>query len=149
MPEERKKKFNPKDSKHIVKVSGQEFITYVGLQARLQDQGKSIVGVDTEVVQVPHPDNGDTAVVTSKVTVIGRDAEGREFGPYEFRCIGDASPDSVGKAIKPHIIRMAETRAIARALRIITRSEYTALDEVVRDFGGKQNSMTQDTSKVA
>jgi hypothetical protein len=35
-----------------------------------------------------------------------------------FDGIGDASPTNVGRAIVPHLIRMSETRAVARAFRV-------------------------------
>ena len=43
---------------------------------------------------------------------------------------GDASPRNVSKMIAPHLIRMAETRAIARALRLYTGCGYTAREEL-------------------
>ena len=41
-----------------------------------------------------------------------RFADGRMFCD-----IGDASPDNVAKHLRPHLVRMAATRASARALR--------------------------------
>ncbi len=50
-----------------------------------------------------------------------------------FTGIGDASPDNVGRTIAPHIIRMAETRAKARALRDAVNIGVTALEELGED----------------
>ena len=63
-----------------------------------------------------------TGLCIFKATVTG------ERGTYN--AFGDASPRNVGKMIAPHLIRMAETRAIARALRLYTGCGYTALEEL-------------------
>jgi hypothetical protein len=122
---EEAKKFNPNDDKHLVNLKGRQFITFVGLQARLMDQGKAIVGSDIDVLCVPSEENGNYAAVKATLRIKGKDGE-----VYTFTNVGDASPQSVGKNIVPHVLRQAETRAEARALRLATRSEWTAKDEV-------------------
>tara|TARA_R110000737_G_scaffold23247_1_gene41893 strand:+ start:203 stop:553 length:351 start_codon:yes stop_codon:yes gene_type:complete len=46
----------------------------------------------------------------------------------EFEATGDANKYNVGNMIKPHILRMAETRAVARALRFAL-GEDTVFEE--------------------
>ena len=50
-----------------------------------------------------------------------------------FQAVGDASVDNVGDEIAPHLVRMAETRAIVRALRWATNSASTAEEEIDAD----------------
>jgi hypothetical protein len=119
------KKFNPNDTKHLVNLKGRQFITFVGLQARLMDQGKAIVGSDVEILSLPEESNQHYASVKATLRIKGKDGE-----VYTFSNVGDASPESVSKNIVPHLLRQAETRAEARALRLATRSEWTAKDEV-------------------
>ena len=57
----------------------------------------------------------DAEIVTSKGT---------------FEAVGDASAENVGEGIAIHLVRMSETRAIARALRWATNSASTAMEEV-------------------
>lgn len=125
---ERKNTFDPNNSLHVIKVSGRSFITFVGLQARLADQGKSVVGTDTEILQTPTKENGNTVYVKVTTEVAGKDGKS-----YSFKSVSDASPESVGKMIVPHLLRMAETRGHARNLRMATRSEFTSIDEINRD----------------
>lgn len=78
----------------------------------------------TELVQAPSKDNGDTAIVRAVV----RTTRGT------FSGIGDANPRNVSAHIVPHIIRMAETRALARAMRVATGCGETALEELDGTF---------------
>lgn len=100
-------------------LKGKQFVLYQGLLD--EAHGKGLKGIQTQIVQVPTPDNGQVAVVGAKVEM----DEGRTFTG-----IGDASPENVGRAIAPHIIRMAETRAKARALRDAINVGVTAFEEL-------------------
>jgi hypothetical protein len=82
-----------------------EVVTYQGLLSKAHEEG--LAKIETTLVQVPSDDNGRIAI--AKVVI--ETAKGR------FEAIGDASPDNVNSFIIPHLIRMAETRAKARALR--------------------------------
>jgi hypothetical protein len=53
-----------------------------------------------------------------------------ETGKGVFAGIGDAAPSNVNRMIVPHLIRMAETRAKARALRDAVNIGVTAVEEL-------------------
>src|SRR5918997_1394931 len=98
---------------------GKQYVLFAGLLDEAHNRG--LRGIDTEIVQVPTPENGNVAVV--KATVEMEDDR-------RFSGIGDASPENVARNIAPHIIRMAETRAKARALRDAVNVGATALEEL-------------------
>lgn len=104
---------------HIVKLKGKEFVTYGGLLDLAHERGLNVI--DTELIQAPTDENGHTAICKAIVRMDG----GRSFSG-----IGDANPQNVGKAIVPHLTRMAETRSKARALRDALNVDATALEEL-------------------
>ncbi|MDP9476006.1 MAG: hypothetical protein M3R38_10030 [Actinomycetota bacterium] len=119
---------------------GKQFVLFAGLL----DEGhaRGLKGIDTDLLQVPTDENGNVAIVKAVVEM--------EDGST-FSGIGDASPDNVGRMIAPHIIRMAETRAKARALRDAVNVGAASLEElsdtedipsppVAQRSGGGQNS---------
>src|ERR687893_1207469 len=104
---------------------GKQYVLYQGLLDEAHARG--LRGIDTELVQVPTAENGNVALV--KAVVEMEAADGSE-GTRTFSGIGGASPENVGRNIVPHIIRMAETRAKARALRDAVNVGATALEEL-------------------
>lgn len=99
-------------------IDEKEVATYAGLLAKAHEEG--LRSIQTRIVQVPAEDNGWIAIVEATV----------ETGKGSFGGIGDASPQNVGRKIVPHLIRMAETRAKARALRDAVNIGVVALEEL-------------------
>ena len=110
--------------KHVVQLQGKDFITYDGLLDMAHQMG--LVSIETELV---------------------------DKDPYIFRAIakteaqtftgyGDADNNNVNSMIAKHKIRMAETRAKARALRDLTNVGMCSVEEM----GGEEQPTT---SKVA
>jgi hypothetical protein len=106
------------NEKFIINLQGKNFVTYEGL-LDLAHQ-KNLKSIDVEILQVPTKENNMTAIC--KATAI-TDEE-------RFTDIGDANPQSVNSTIQPHLIRMASTRAKARALRDLTNVGMTAIEEI-------------------
>lgn len=105
----------------VVKRDGRDYVLYAGLLDLAHERG--LKEIHTNLVQVPSELNGMTAIVWARVTT--------EAG--EFSGIGDAAPTNVTRMMAPHIIRMAETRAKARALRDAVNIGMVALEELGGD----------------
>lgn len=118
MSEDFKKRF-------VKRLQGKEFILYGGLLELAKEKG--IKRLEAEVVQIPSEANGNYAVCAALL-------EGADGSIY--REVGDASPSNVNPTIAPHILRMAATRAKARALRDFTGVDMVALEELGGDVAG-------------
>ncbi len=117
---------------------GKQFVLYAGLLDEAHSLGLS--RVDTELLQTPHGTNANTAIVKASV---------RMNDDEVFTGIGDASPENVGRNIAPHIIRMAETRAKARALRDAVNVSALVFEEFSEVAGGQEsprNTANRDSS---
>lgn len=102
----------------MVERNGRTFVLYAGLLDEAHRQG--LKSITTRLIQVPGPDNGYTAICQAVV----------ETSKGVFSGIGDASPENVPPQMRMHLIRMAETRAKARALRDAVNVGVAALEEL-------------------
>ena len=119
---------------HLITRQGKLYVLFAGLLDEAHSKG--VESIETELLQVPSSDNGSVAIVHATV---------RLEGGKRFDGIGDASPENVGRNIAPHIIRMAETRAKARALRDATNVGAGLLDEL-EETGGDETPRSTSTS---
>jgi predicted amidohydrolase YtcJ len=115
---------------YMIERQGKRFVLYAGLLEEAHSRG--LRSIETELLQVPKSENGEVAIVRAVV----RTEDGK------FTGIGDASPENVNRTIAPHVIRMAETRAKARALRDAINVGVTAFEEL----GGEDGSEVAGTS---
>lgn len=84
---------------------------------------KGLVSIFTVPVEV----NPDKKYALFKAVVMMQEKDGIK---KEFQAHGDATSENIkGDMIKPHFIRMAETRAISRALRWATNNAKVAVEE--------------------
>lgn len=102
-------------SKYVVNVQGKDYITFPGLLAEAHAQG--LTEIQTEL-QLPL----DLTNPIVKATV--------KFADKSFTGYGDANANNVAKKVAGALIRMAETRAVARALRFACNIDMTALEEL-------------------
>ena len=101
-----------------VERDGKTFVLYAGLLDEAHQRG--LKAITTRLIQPPTPENGNVAICHATVEV--------EQGA--FTGLGDASPGNVNRMMAPHLIRMAETRAKARALRDAVNVGVTVLEEL-------------------
>lgn len=121
--------------KHIMKLQGRDFVTYEGLLDAAHKAG--LCQIDTTLVQAPSAENDQTAIVHATATL--RDEEtGLTKG---FSGIGDATPRNTSRNVALHLIRMAETRAKARALRDAINVGMCAVEELeTSDLGHEEGA---------
>jgi hypothetical protein len=102
----------------IVERNGRSFVLYAGLLDLAHERG--LKAITTTLVQIPSELNGQMAIVHATV----------ETSQGTFTGLGDADHSNVSRMMVPHLIRMAETRAKARALRDAVNVGVTALEEL-------------------
>jgi hypothetical protein len=103
------------------KGNAKDFVLYAGLLDLAHERG--LKAITTTLVQAPSELNGSTAICHATVQL--------EAGT--FSGIGDANPGNVTRMMVPHLIRMAETRAKARALRDAVNIGTASLEELGDD----------------
>ena len=112
----------------VINRDGKDYVLFAGLVDLLHQISDGFFEVNTTLVQIPGKDNGDTAIATARVIVF--DPENPDVAKRIACGIGDAAPGSVTRLMAPHLIRMAETRAKARALRDLCNVAMVALEEL-------------------
>jgi hypothetical protein len=106
-----------RSKKLYTNIQGKDFVLYEGLLDEFHRNGGE--GISTELIQTEL--NGEVFFIF-KAVVTG------ERGTFIGH--GDACRANVNKMIIPHMMRMAETRAKARALRDYNNIGVTAVDEL-------------------
>ena len=113
-------KMKPKlDDRFISSIQGKDFVIYSGLLDLAHQNG--LVKLEVKTMQLPTKDNGNEAICHATAET--------KYGEV-YADIGDANPKNVNSKIAVHIIRMASTRAKARALRDMTNIGITCLEEL-------------------
>jgi hypothetical protein len=125
------------DERFIITLEGKDFVTYPGLL----DLGhqKGILKIEVEPVQLPTKENEHMAVCKAIVTSKGGES---------FVDVGDANPANTNSRVSKHLLRMASTRAIARALRSMTNIGMTCLEELADYSDAIGNSTPKAQAKV-
>lgn len=106
------------DKRFVIERQGKPFVLYAGLLDLATERG--LTRLETEVVSA----TADFALFKATATF----GDGRVFVEH-----GDATPKNVGRTIAEHFVRMAATRAKARALRDALNIGVTALEELGPD----------------
>lgn len=109
---------------HIIERDGKSFVLFAGVLDLAHEQAAGRLHIHTQLLQVPGPENGHVAICFAEAKMVD------EGGVVYRSCtgIGDADPSNVSKRMASALIRMAETRSKARALRDLT-NVAAAVDE--------------------
>ncbi len=109
----------------IVERQGRSFCLYAGLLDLAHQQG--LKSIRTELIQAPTEANNRVAICAATVVIENDGVE------KQFTGIGDAAPNNVAPAMQTCLLRMAETRAKARALRDAVNIGVAAFEELGDD----------------
>src|SRR5258706_5150423 len=99
-------------------VGSKDVVLYAGLLSQAHEEG--LARVRTSILQIPTEENGRLAIIKAEV----------ETSKGLFEAIGDACPENVDDFLVPHLIRVAETRAKARALRDAVNVGVVSFEEL-------------------
>ncbi len=133
-------RWRPKlDDNFVRQIDDKDFVLYAGLLDVAHQ--KNLCLVDVELIQYPSDENKNTAICKARVETI----DGKRFSD-----IGDANPQNCNSKVARHLIRMASTRAKARAFRDMDNIGMTALEELgdLNDIiGGDESRKTPQAGK--
>jgi hypothetical protein len=107
------------DPRFIIELHGKQYITHEGLLHMAHEAG--LTSISTSLIS--YGGVGKEAVVRATV-------EGEKGKRLMFTGLGDASPENVGRGIATATLRMAETRAVNRALRAYLGIGMTTYEEM-------------------
>ena len=101
------KKRQPKlDERFIKNIEGKDFVLYAGTPGPGPSKGHD--SMEVEILQFPTKENGNMAIVKA----FAESKLGETFSD-----VGDADPTNCNSKVAKHLLRMASTRAKARASR--------------------------------
>ncbi len=120
----------------IINRQGKDFVLYAGLLDEAHSQG--LKSIESQIIQLPDESNNYTTIVVARV----------ETEKGVFTGIGDANTNNVTPFVKGHTIRMAETRAKARALRDAVNVGMAALEELDDDITHNQTEQPKEKPKT-
>jgi hypothetical protein len=122
------------DENFIKEIDDKDFVIYAGLLDVAHQ--KNLCMVDVDLIQFPSDENKQTAICKAVVQTM----DGKKFTD-----IGDANPMNCNSKVAKHLIRMASTRAKARAFRDMDNIGMTCLEEL----GDLNDVIANDQNKTA
>lgn len=127
------------DERFIKTIEGKEFVLYSGLLDLAHQKG--LLNMTVETLQLPVKENGHMAICKA----VAQSRTGT------FSDIGDANPANCNARVGKHILRMASTRAKARALRDLTNIGMTCLEELgdFNEVEGEKNIPQKSKTRKA
>jgi len=130
-------KLNPRFVKTI---DGKDFALYSGLLDLAHQRG--LLKIEVEAIQYPTKENEYFAICKA----VAQSSSGETFTD-----VGDCSPANCSSRVAKHVLRMASTRAKARALRDLTNIGMTCLEELdtadLNENGSQANRGTNSESR--
>ena len=107
------------DERFVKTIDGRDFVLYSGLLDLAHQKG--LLKIEVDALQFPTKENGNFAICKAIAT--------SKFGEV-FVDVGDANPTNCNAKVAKHLLRMASTRAKARALRDMDDIGMTCLEEL-------------------
>lgn len=108
---------------------GEDYVTFAELITEAHKRG--FIGLSTQLLDYKMEDGKPVYAIVSATA---------SFESGVFEAIGDATRENTNRGIGPHLVRMASTRAMARALRVALGVGKTAIEEL----GGSAAAKPED-----